>query len=240
MKVRALLIVPLVLAVLGACNRGSVTPPDVGRPDGGVLDGPGTGEVPADGSGSQQEGTTTTGGDGGSDGQGGSGGSGVSVDDRKTFAYGTTDLATLATDTAEISSTASALATDLASLNASAAQSDADTLEKQAKALSKDAASATDRMEPLHPRDGTLPKAQQDCLDVYALAGEYADTALDAVDAIQSASTAQLRKVADEAQALVGTADDLEASTQRAISGLEKWAEANPAEAATALAKYGG
>jgi hypothetical protein len=163
----------------------------------------------------------------------------VTTDDSKTFAYGTTDLAAITRDAADMASTVDQLSTDISTLDVTAAKADAKTLEKQATQLAADSVDATDRMDPLAPNDATLKDAREDCLKVYALAAAYAAAALRTSNALKNADAKELRDALAEVNDLEGTSDDLSDAYDKATKELQKWAKANPTAASAAIAKYG-
>lgn len=218
------------------------TPPDVslpgglpraGLPVGGQGDGTSDEDTsgsptPADGTGSPEDAST------------GQSSSRVTPDDERTFAYGTTDLTQLTKDTATMQDDVSALQDALTARNSSAAKKAATALEMDATVLSRDAKDAKKRMQPLRPAASDLVDAREACLTVYGLASSYADTALGLADAVRAASAAQLASSLAQANALVGTGQQLSSALTLAEKSLQTWARANPKEAAQALAKYGG
>jgi hypothetical protein len=111
------------------------------------------------------------------------------ADDLKTFAYGTTDTATLTEETAAIAATAERLASDAAARAVDAAEADAATLMEQAQRLQSDADAAAGRMKPLGPSDATLVMARSDALTAFALTAEYAGTCAALAAAAKALST---------------------------------------------------
>jgi hypothetical protein len=156
----------------------------------------------------------------------------------KTFAYATTDEATLAAELADMSATAGQLSSDVAARNISAAQADAATLLDQAAKMGSDADDATARVKPLSPSDVQMKAARGDALDAFGLTADYASTASDLAVAAISLNLSELASVAQQAAALLGTSEELTAAYSQLTQELAAWAEGNSAAAATALAKY--
>jgi hypothetical protein len=161
-------------------------------------------------------------------------------DDRKTFAYATTDEASLATQTAAMADTVGSLSADAAAHDVDAAQADAQTLLDQATEVGADAGTATGRLQPLDPSDPTLQSAQGDGVAAFALTEQYATTATDLANAALELDLRELAQVVQQAAALAGTSDDLTAAYDHLTQELAAWSQANPVDAARALSTYGG
>ncbi len=166
-------------------------------------------------------------------------GSGANQDDLQTFAYATTDEAALAAELTGIAATVAALQADLVARDLDASKADARTLLDQAETLGDDAEASQQRQRPLEPADPDLVAAREDALDAFGLTAEYARSVTDIADAVLSGQLADLPALVEEASELAGTSDDLTQSYAELNTELAAWAEANPADAARALARFG-
>ena len=234
---RALLILVAILAAvtLPACGRSDPGASLPDRPEGTSGRSATTGEVDqATGSqgDDQSEDEAEDGGQDGSD-------AAASDDDLKVFAFATTDEAALATQLSAIAVTVAALESDLVAHDLDAAKADARTMLDQAEALGADAADAEGRQRPLEPEDRELVAARKDAIDAFGLTADYASSITDIANAVLQGQLSQLPALAQEAADLAGTSDELTQSYADLNDELLAWAEANPADAARALAKYG-
>lgn len=162
----------------------------------------------------------------------------MSADDAKVFAYATVDVASLAAELADIAATVAELESAAAGRDVNAAEASAQMLLDEAAKLGSDAGDAEDRQKPLAPSDDTLVKARGDAIDAFGLTAEYANTLTDLAKAAESMSVGDLVSVAQQASTLAGTSDDLSKAYANLGKELDAWAQANPAAAAAALAKY--
>jgi hypothetical protein len=163
----------------------------------------------------------------------------ATVDDLKTFAFATTDEADLATQTAAMAETVGRLATDAAQRAVEAVQTDAEQLRDQAVALATDAGTATDRLQPLSPSSAAMALAHRDGVAAFGLTEIYATTATNLADAAADLDAQEFAQIAQQAASLAGTSDDLATAYADLTDELTAWAEANPTDAAKALATYG-
>ncbi len=237
---RTLLIV--IIALTAACGRAEA--------DRSAPEAPGSTELPASSGASGASGSSGTvgatgedaGGSGGSTGGGPSTGSedaAAGTDDLKVFGFATSDEAALAGQMSVIAGTLAALEADLQALDLDAARADAATLLSQAETLEADAEDAERRQHPLEPQDRELVSARKDGIDAFGLTAEYAAAAAAFADLMLAVSLNELVSVAEDAALLAGTADDLTLAYAELNAELLAWAEANPADAARALAQYG-
>ncbi len=166
------------------------------------------------------------------------GGSQVSEDDAKVFAYAITDAGSLAAELARVASAMAKLQSDAYAHDVNAAEADAKILLDEAASLGTDAGKAEGRQKPLAPSDDTLVKARGDAIDAFGLTADYANTLTDFAKAAESLSAGDLVSVAQQAASLAGSSDDLSKAYADLGTELEAWAQADPAAAAAALAKY--
>jgi hypothetical protein len=159
-------------------------------------------------------------------------------DDMKTFVYAFDDAATLAAETTVITKTAQSLSASVTARNYDAAKSYAQQLLGQAIELEGSAATASDRLRPLGPSDGTLIQARKDGLVTFDLAAEYAAAATDLAEAGLALDARAAASVARQASSLLGTTGQLTSSYAALTNQLEGWASANPSAAAKAIAEY--
>lgn len=82
--------------------------------------------------------------------------------------------------------------------------------------------------------------ARKDAIAAFGLTAEYASAAAGVADLMLAASLNELVSAAEDAAQLTGTGDELTLAYTELNAELLAWAEANPADAARALAKYGG
>lgn len=164
---------------------------------------------------------------------------GATTDDLRVFGYATTDEAALAAGLSAIASTLVTLETHLAEQDIEAARADAQTLLAQAESLETDAEAAEARQRPLEPEDADLVAAREDAVAAFGLTAEYAASVTAIADLVLAGNLSELITAAEEAAELAGTSDDLAQSYTELNAELVAWAEANPADAARALAKYG-
>jgi hypothetical protein len=164
---------------------------------------------------------------------------GATDDDLRVFAFATTDEAALAAELGVLAATVATLESDLQARDLDAAERHARTLLDQAEVLGTDAHAATDRQRPLEPADPYLVAARGDAIDAFGTTAEYADSVTDIAEAVLSGELSDLPALLREAADLAGTSDDLLQSSAHLNAELVAWADANPADAARALARYG-
>jgi len=234
---RALLVLVSILAVLAlsGCGRSDQGASLPDRPEGTSGRSATTGEV-EHATGSQGEGQSE---DEAEDGDQGGSEAAASNDDLKVFAFATTDEAALATELIAIAVTVAALESDLVAHDLDAAKADAHALLDQAEALGADAANAEGRQQPLEPEDRELVAARKDAIDAFGLTAEYASSVTDIANAVLGGQLGQLPALAQDAADLAGSGEELTRSCTDLNTELLAWAEANPGDAARALAKYG-
>lgn len=163
----------------------------------------------------------------------------ASDDDLRVFAYATSDESALAAELTAMATTVAELESALSAADLDGAEAAARTLLEQAEALGSDAGAAEDRERPLDPADAEMVAARKDAIDAFGLTAEYATSVTDIANAVLAGQLAQLPALAQEAAELAGTSDDLTRAYTELNEELVAWAEANPADAARALAKYG-
>ena len=164
----------------------------------------------------------------------------ASVDDLKTYAYATTDRAGLATETAALTEIVADLAVDATQRAVESVQADAERLLAQAGTLGHEAGAAADRLRPLFPSSAAMAVAHRDGVAAFGTTELYATTATNLATAAQSQDAQAFADVAEQAVALAARADDLATADASLEEELTAWADANPSDAATALAEYGG
>jgi len=162
------------------------------------------------------------------------------TDDLKVFGFATSDEAAIAGQLTAVAGTVASLEEHLQGLDLEGARADAQTLIAQAKALETDAGDAEQRQRPLEPEDRGLVTARKDAIAAFGLTAEYASAAAGFADLLLAASLNELVSAAEDAAQLTGTGDDLTLAYTELNAELVAWAEANPADAARALATYGG
>jgi hypothetical protein len=167
-------------------------------------------------------------------------GTGLAEDDLKAFAFATTDEAALAAELTAIAETVLDLQVDLQVRDLDAAEADARTLLDQAEALEADAGAAEQRERALEPEDADLVAARKHALDAFGLTAAYASSVTDIANAVLEGRIADVPELLQDAAELAGTSDDLAQAYADLNAELVAWAEAHPAEATGALAKYGG
>ena len=165
---------------------------------------------------------------------------GASTDDLEVFGYATSDEAALAADLNAVAGTLASLEADLWAKDVDAARADAQTLLDQANALEAGARSAEKRQRPLEPQDAGLVAAREHAIAAFGLTADYAASVTAIADLVRAGSFGELVSAAEDAAELAGTSDDLTNSYADLNAELAAWAEANPAEAARSLARYGG
>ncbi|MGH2634931.1 MAG: hypothetical protein ACRDHU_02110 [Actinomycetota bacterium] len=165
---------------------------------------------------------------------------GASTDDLEVFGYATSDEAALAADLSAVAGTLASLEADLRAQDVDGARADAQTLLDQANALETGARSAEKRQRPLEPQDAGLVAAREHAIAAFGLTADYAASVTAIADLVMAGSFGELVSAAEDAAELAGTSDDLAQSYTDLNVELAGWAEANPAEAARAVARYGG
>jgi hypothetical protein len=166
-------------------------------------------------------------------------GSTAGEDDLRTFAYATTDETALAGELTSLTATVVELQADLVARDLDASKADARTLLDQAETLGGDAEASEQRQRPLEPADPDLAAARGDAIDAFGLTAEYASSVTDIADAVLTGQLADLPTLVRDAAELAGTSDDLTQAYADLNAELAAWAQANPADAARALAGYG-
>lgn len=160
-------------------------------------------------------------------------------DDLKVFGYATTDETTLAAEMSAIAVTLAELETALLAPDLDAAKAAARTLLDQAETLGADAGAAEKRQQPLEPGDAEMVAARKDAIDAFGLTAEYANSITDIANAALQGQLSEVIALAQDAADLAGTSEELTKAYTDLNTELLAWAEANPADAALALAKYG-
>jgi hypothetical protein len=163
----------------------------------------------------------------------------ASEDDLRVFGFATTDEAAVAAELAAITGTVGALAVDLQTRDLDAAEADARALLDQAETIGVDAEAAEGRQRPLEPEDPDLARARRHAVDAFGLTAAYANSVTDIANAVLGGSPGELPALVSDAAELAGTSDELAQAYTDLNEELAAWAEANPVNAARAVATYG-
>lgn len=160
-------------------------------------------------------------------------------DDLRVFAFATTDETALAAELSAMTVTLAELESALSAADLDGAKASARSLLDQAQTLGADADAAEERERPLGPEDPEMVAARKDAIDAFGLTADYASAITDIANAVLGGQLSELVSLAQDAADLAGTSEELTRSYTDLNAGLLAWAEANPADAARALAKYG-